>query len=174
MRAVLNETMPVGCLATGGVSQTAQATPSAAERGRRVYSALFTPASRKIAIAGLVVSALMPPDGVGFTICLLKRMTGLPCPACGLTRSMACITHLSPGAAWAYHPFGPLVYALLVALAVSQFLGEPRRRRIEQWFMAHGKGAHFVYWALVASFLVFGVVRLFVAWMAPGSVDPRI
>lgn len=38
-------------------------------------------------------------------ICLFRRLTGIPCPGCGMTRAFA---HLAKGewaAAWANHPF---------------------------------------------------------------------
>ena len=138
-------------------------------RGARVYDALFGRRSRLFALFALPLSALIPPAGVGFTICLFAIYTGLPCPACGLTRSIACITHFQPVAAWGYHPFGPLVYALLVAQAISHLLGEQARNRLKSWFEFHGTRAHWVYWALVTIFLLFGAARIAVLWRAGGG-----
>lgn len=36
--------------------------------------------------------------------CLLRKLTGLPCPACGSTRSLLAWTHLDPVAAFRFNP----------------------------------------------------------------------
>src|SRR5437016_605705 len=107
-------------------------------RGSKVYGALFGRWSRLFALIALALSGVLPKAGVGFSICLFHHWTKLPCPGCGLTRSVACITHLDPRAAFAYHPFGFVVYALFVVLAVSNFVGESGRLRIQRWFQRHG------------------------------------
>jgi len=42
-------------------------------------------------------------------------MLALPCPGCGLTRSITCISHLHFEKSLAYHPFGILIYSLFLA-----------------------------------------------------------
>ena len=57
-----------------------------------------------------------PSDGPSFTICPLRRFTGLPCPGCGMTRAFA---HLAKGewsAAVHDHPLAPLLAAELALL----------------------------------------------------------
>lgn len=59
----------------------------------------------------------------GPTLCVFRIATGLPCPACGLTRSWVHMAHLELGQAWMFNAFGPLffvltVVAVLVAVAV--------------------------------------------------------
>jgi hypothetical protein len=49
-------------------------------------------------------------------ICLWRGLFGLPCPFCGLTRSVSEISHGRLTAALGYHPFGPLVYAAGIIL----------------------------------------------------------
>ncbi len=52
--------------------------------------------------------------------CIWQNLTGLPCPFCGLTRSLLEISHGRLASALDYHLFGPAVYALgLAALALS-------------------------------------------------------
>jgi hypothetical protein len=73
-----------------------------------------------LGVGGLVVFHLWTPsDDVRFSLCLSRRLLGLPCPGCGMTRALA---HLAKGewrAALAVHPFAPLLAAelLLVWLA---------------------------------------------------------
>lgn len=54
----------------------------------------------------------------GPTVCWVRRVTGVPCPGCGLTRSFVATAHLDFAAAFAFHPFGPLVFlACILGLA---------------------------------------------------------
>ena len=66
--------------------------------------------------AFLVLRVWVPPEGVAFAICPLRRFTGLPCPGCGMTRAFA---HLAKGewtAALRDHPLAPLFAAELTLL----------------------------------------------------------
>lgn len=42
--------------------------------------------------------------------CVFRELTGVPCPACGLTRSVCETAHGRLAEAFAYHYLGPLVY----------------------------------------------------------------
>jgi hypothetical protein len=57
-------------------------------------------------------------DGEGSTLCLLRQLTGLPCPTCGLTRAFCSISRGGFAEAVAFHPLGPLVYVIFLALLV--------------------------------------------------------
>lgn len=52
---------------------------------------------------------LLPPT------CLLRRLTGHPCPGCGLTRSFVSTAHGNLAAAFGYHPLGPIFFLLAAA-----------------------------------------------------------
>lgn len=87
--------------------------------------------------AGLALLHLWTPsDDVRFSICLSRRLLGLPCPGCGMTRAFA---HLAKGewrSALAAHPFAPLLAAELLfgwlAWGVAKVAGKAGRlpRRI--------------------------------------------
>jgi hypothetical protein len=52
-------------------------------------------------------------------VCAFRRSTGLPCPACGLSRSSVLALHGNLGAAWHVMPAGPvLVFGALALAAV--------------------------------------------------------
>jgi len=67
------------------------------------------------------LAALPPTFGAsagGNSICVLWRTTHMPCPTCGITRSFYALGHGAPGAAVAFHPLGPVFYALLAVVMV--------------------------------------------------------
>ncbi len=78
---------------------------------------------RLLALALLAGSLLLPllafdwvTSANSLVLCPLRAVTGIPCPSCGLTRSLA---HLERGH-WAealkFHPFSPLIFVLALAL----------------------------------------------------------
>lgn len=87
-----------------------------------------------IAAAALLVACLVPAPHQGSlaglpSICLFHRCTGLPCPGCGMTRSVVCCAHGLWHEAVLYHPLGPLCFALLIGLAVLPFCRRLRPSR---------------------------------------------
>ena len=69
----------------------------------------------------LVAGAAVLPGAVlrdSPVICPFRRVTGLPCPACGLTRSWQAAAHLRVTESLGHHPLGAatLVGAIVVAL----------------------------------------------------------
>lgn len=62
--------------------------------------------------------------------CSVRQQFGLPCPACGLTRSVLLTLHGHLGAALEVNPGGPLVVLGVALLAALMFaLALPRRPR---------------------------------------------
>jgi len=136
---------------------------------RPVYRRLFSPWSTGLASLMLAVSFFLPEGGLGLPLCWMKGMTGVPCPGCGLTRSITHISHLHFFEALQDHPFGFPIYLLALGLVFA--LVWPRARRsVVRWLIRHEGIAHRVYWGFVASFIVFGVGRIGVALVAPDFV----
>ena len=84
---------------------------SASLAGRRVRAAVGALA----VAAGLVLCALLDPGSIeGLpTLCPFRRVTGLDCPGCGMTRALSALLHGDPDAAAAHHPL------VLVALPLA-------------------------------------------------------
>ena len=63
-------------------------------------------------------------------VCLLKQTTGLPCPGCGLTRSLVSAVHADWARSLPHHRMGLLIlgYLMLQSLARLAWLGLPRLR----------------------------------------------
>jgi hypothetical protein len=80
--------------------------------------------TRRLAALAIVGAFLLSPGAAerGPVLCPVRRVTGLPCPACGLTRSWNAILHGRPGASLRYHPLG--IVAVGVAAAYAAGLDE--------------------------------------------------
>jgi hypothetical protein len=55
-----------------------------------------------------------PSDDVRYSVCMWRRLLGLPCPGCGMTRALACLAKGDWRAAVALHPLAPLIAAELL------------------------------------------------------------
>lgn len=66
-------------------------------------------------IAAAVLHAWTPGDDPDGATCVMRRVFGVACPTCGLTRAFAAIAHGDWARAWALHPLAPLVAAELAA-----------------------------------------------------------
>lgn len=60
--------------------------------------------------------------------CSFKRLTGVECPGCGLTRSVVCLVHGDFLAAWRYNP-GGYVFVALVAFQLPYRVAQIYRIR---------------------------------------------
>jgi hypothetical protein len=58
--------------------------------------------------------ALRPGDRLLPFVCQFRSLTGLPCPGCGLTRSLVAAGHLDPASSLAYHRLGPATWIYLL------------------------------------------------------------
>jgi hypothetical protein len=69
--------------------------------------------------AGVVALGLLrvwaPGDSVDGATCVTRRVLGLACPTCGMTRAFSALAHGDWSRALALHPLAPLVAAELAA-----------------------------------------------------------
>jgi uncharacterized protein DUF2752 len=89
--------------------------------------------SSRLALLGAVavLGGLVPRSVVshGPSVCPIRRITGYPCPTCGMVRSWHSVLRLEPGRAVRDHPFGPMLLAAMTAEAVSPGVVERGMRR---------------------------------------------
>lgn len=73
------------------------------------------------AVCLLAVAAVVPVASVasGPVVCPVRRLTDLPCPGCGLTRSTVRAVHGQLPQAVTAHPGGVVLVGLLAAWAVT-------------------------------------------------------
>jgi uncharacterized protein DUF2752 len=92
-------------------------------------------------------------------LCSFRRVLGIDCAGCGLTRSFISIGHLRLADAWSYHPAGPVLYALA--------LFQLPYRSVQLWRLSRGQrelrlgqSANGVIFALAVLLLVVWIVRI--------------
>ncbi|MCC6176859.1 MAG: DUF2752 domain-containing protein [Chloroflexi bacterium] len=74
-----------------------------------------------VAALALLVGLVVPPEAMtaGPSFCPFKVMTGLPCPGCGLTRSVVFLLHGDLTASLYFHPLGIVTVAAFLFLLVA-------------------------------------------------------
>jgi hypothetical protein len=84
----------------------------------------------------LLFRVWVPAPGSENTVCLLRRLSGLPCPGCGMTRAFAHLTKGEWAAAAVDHPLAFLIVVemALVWGAWGLALASRRPLRMPAWF----------------------------------------
>jgi hypothetical protein len=109
--------------------------------------------------AVLAVSGCFRPDGLPETVlCGFRRLTGLPCPGCGLTRSFCAISHGEFARAFEFNPFGYVFYALALCLIAWPVVAHFRPGFGER--LLHSRAATVVPLVFVVLMMVYGTARI--------------
>lgn len=131
-------------------------------RGRRY------PTSRTsvfVAWAALLGAFIHPAHGLGVDICYVKIVSHVPCPGCGLSRSLSCLVRGMVTDAWSYHPFGIVFLVLFAFIAVSSVMPSSRGRGGAVLSRAPARWRDRAYATFVAGFLTFGLLRALACWV---------
>jgi hypothetical protein len=133
------------------------------------HDCLFSRNFALVCLAGIVVALLAHREGMGFSVCGLQRLSGLPCPACGLTRSVSCFFQAHWGEAVRFNLFGPMA-ALAMVFFGGLFFAP--RRIVLRWRGAldrHETVVCVAYVTFTVLFFAFGVIRLVMVWRSAGE-----
>jgi hypothetical protein len=96
-------------------------------------------------------------------LCHLKRLTGLDCPGCGMTRCFVSLAHGDMASAWRFNPAGILLFALVVVQIpyraiqiwrVSRGQSELNLRPVSTIFIALLVSALLLQWAWKLTWMV--------------------
>ena len=104
------------------------------------------------AAAGMVLAFAWGRPGIEMPPCSFAARTHLPCPTCGMTRSLRCAARGELGAAFGHHAFGPVLLGAAVAAcgigAVELVGGRDvwRRLRVRWWWAAIGAAGLLAGW----------------------------
>ena len=102
--------------------------------------------------AAVTAATLLTPESVeGLpSVCAFRRVTGLPCPGCGLTRSWTLTAHGRVRRAAERHPFGPPTFLVSLLLVMRGPRAVPMGRLpVRQQQALTGVAAVWLSWALV-------------------------
>ncbi len=113
----------------------------------------------RLAWVAIAIAAVHPAHGLGFPICFSAYFTGVPCPGCGLTRSLSCAIRADFASSIAYHPFGIPILAASFAVAAASLLPAHLRHRMADRLGATPRLLGAAYITFVASFLAYGILR---------------
>ena len=125
-----------------------------------VFDVLFIRVAQITALILLMVGIILPSGGLGVPLCMFKRVFSLPCPGCGLTRSVSSVLHGDFLKSWHYHPLG--IFFVAVALLFVVNLAMPRRRTVivRRFFRKYHASLEILLIAFVMFFIGFGGIRL--------------
>lgn len=112
-----------------------------------------------VAWLGLLLAVVVPPHGLGFSICWLQNTIGLPCPGCGLTRSLSCGIRGLFAESWNYHPFGLFILTLFLLTALRSLAPERFRDRLAGFIRRRAACFTLLYLLFVIAFVGFGAIR---------------
>lgn len=113
-------------------------------------------------VGAAIVAAVLSPAHIdhGPVLCPFRRLTGLPCPGCGMTRSWVHLMHGQWRDAVVANPFGIVALAAVLALAVYVVVCRVRRRPAPELDrLVRTPPAR----VIVAAWLIFSAVRLVLA-----------
>jgi hypothetical protein len=155
------KTVP-SCPPTSGTDAPVLETSDEAGRGPRC-ARVFTRASASTTVLAWVVlvgAVVHPADGMGVPICPSHLVTGLPCPGCGLTRSVSCAIRGDLSLSWHYHPFGAGILLLVAVVAVVGILPAASRARVAAWRKRNSRWLAALGVGYCAVLVAYGVARM--------------
>jgi hypothetical protein len=75
-------------------------------------------ATRLLWLAAPVALVAIPTRWIAAapSVCIIRRVTGHPCPGCGMTHALSALAHGDPRSAWRYNPRVVIVAPVLVGV----------------------------------------------------------
>jgi Protein of unknown function (DUF2752) len=96
---------------------------------------------------------------LSFLKCPLKSLIGIPCPTCGMTRSLVAIAQGNFHAAIEYHLFGPAIFLIFLAIVIS-LLWELKTNKNHTFVYRRHFAKHSIYLSIGTLYLGYYAVRI--------------
>jgi hypothetical protein len=116
---------------------------------------LASPISLGVALPAIVYTIREYIDPQFHIICLFLTATGVPCPFCGLTRSLLSLSQGELLKSFWYHPLGPVIWGGMALFVLSSLILFVLRRRVELRIPGDHRAT-----SVVASVLLIWVVNI--------------
>lgn len=152
-------------MATGDQNSATDASepPRPVDPGWGLASGLAPRPVRWIAFSILCLTLFLPAGGLGLPTCAFWRLTGYPCPGCGMTRALTALGHLDFGRAWRLHPFSIPAWLIVTAFAAAAVI-PPLGRRLERLLIEKDRLLSFWIVGGFTALFAFGISR----WVLDG------
>ncbi|MBT4692037.1 MAG: DUF2752 domain-containing protein [Planctomycetaceae bacterium] len=124
------------------------------------FDVLFIRKAQVIVLIVLVIAIALPSNGMGMPLCMFKRLFSLPCPGCGLTRSVSSILHGDFLKSWSYHPLGVFFVATALLFVFNLVMPRQSTAAVRRFFKKHNDPLEILLITFVTFFIGFGGVRL--------------
>ena len=137
--------------------------------GRSVPWAASARLARPLAVAAgvaLLAPTLLQPRAHGPVLCPLRRITGVWCPTCGMTRAVGWLLHGDLHQSLRYHPLAPVLLIEGTCLIAFWLYRRRDRRDVPAWPV---RSASMLRGLLVANALL--VLVVWVVRLKSGSLD---
>tara|TARA_B110000438_G_scaffold213382_1_gene205615 strand:+ start:1118 stop:1540 length:423 start_codon:yes stop_codon:yes gene_type:complete len=132
------------------------------------FDILFIRKAQVTVFLMLLVGIILPSSGMGIPLCMFKHLFSLPCPGCGLMRSVSSVLHGDFLKSWGYHPLGICFVAVAVLFVFNLVMPRRSVSVVRRFFSKHNDPLEMLLIAFVAFFIGFGGIRL-TAYLVTGS-----
>jgi hypothetical protein len=113
-----------------------------------------------VVVGGAVAGSLIEPWGAAeLSLCWFRRISGLPCPGCGLTRAVISLARGELVRSLEFHPFGVVVLPWAAAAASFPFWPSGLRQRVVGLLDNRASAFDRNYRVLVYGLVGFGTLR---------------
>ncbi len=133
-----------------------------------MHHVLFGRLTNIFSLLAIAATFLLPEDGLQIDLCWIQKTLSLPCPGCGLTRSVTCVSHLAIAKSFTYHPFGILIYLLLMVNVLLLISPARLNRGMRNMVSQNERATRAVYSVAVFLFVAFGIARMTWCYFSKG------
>jgi hypothetical protein len=129
------------------------------EQPRHLFQYCFGKATFCVAWISLIGAILIPPKGIGISVCWMRGQFGIPCPGCGLTRSLSCAMRGHFYESWQFHPFGLVILAMFLIVALVSLLPQAQRLQLADVMERRARFIRALFVVFVGAFCSYGLLR---------------